>query len=224
MTEYRFACLAASMRPNGFCYAGKDIVTGRWLRPLTSAAVHGISGYDRVFAPGDPAKIGDIVAVDLGDTFPLGCQTENVLRGFGRWKRAGQFSFGDAKMMVDEPKALWENGRSTKRGLNDEMSKVVADKFDHSLLLIAVSDLCLVTRNEGFGTVKIKTRARFSYRGTRYLLSMTDPDCNEAAIGEKSVGAALVTCSVSEPWEKPDTGEQYVYKLAAGIITPERLP
>lgn len=62
----KFACLAASLKHGGFCYAGKDIETGEWVRPISSSDGHAISAYYRVVGKGDPAKVGDVLSMKLG--------------------------------------------------------------------------------------------------------------------------------------------------------------
>lgn len=42
MPTKRIACLAASLKHGGFCYAGKDIATGEWVRPVSDDKGHAI--------------------------------------------------------------------------------------------------------------------------------------------------------------------------------------
>lgn len=223
MTNIRMVCLAASARPGGFCYAGKDIDTERWVRPLTSEAHHAITAYDRVVGPGDPAKVGDVLSVPVGRSFPIGCQTENRLKT-GRWSRLGTVSFVQARQCLDAPATLWENRLSTRNGHFDEMSEAVANGFDHSLLLIEVQDCALVGSDEGWGgAAKPRTRAGFTYNGVGYRLRATDPAFNLRVGERQDIGQALLCCSVAEAWAPGGQAERFVYKLVAGIITPERL-
>lgn len=221
MARRDIACLAASLKHGGFCYAGKDIDSGEWVRPVSDEPGHAISPYWRVVGRGDPAKVGDVLRMHLLEHRPSGCQTENHLNAEEHWRRVLTFTYDQALTLADAPASLWRNGASTKHGFNDEMTALIANSFDHSLLLVRVADLAIVTKDEGFVGPKVRSRALFTYRNNRYLLSITDPEISRAAIGSKTIGEALICCSLSEPFAHD--GREFVYKLAAGIITPERL-
>lgn len=61
MATIRVACLAASIKHGGFCYAGKDVATEQWVRPVSEDAGHAIIAYYRVVGRGDPAAVGDVM-------------------------------------------------------------------------------------------------------------------------------------------------------------------
>lgn len=221
MPRRDIACLAASLKHGGYCYAGKDVDSGEWVRPVSDEPGHAITPYWRVVGKGDPARVGDVLRMNLIEHRPSGCQTENHLNAEEHWRRIITFDYDEALTLADEPASLWRNGASTKHGLNDEMTDAVANSFDHSLLLVRVSDLAIVTKDEGFLGPKVRSRALFTYRSTRYLLTITDPETPRDPIGSRMIGEALICCSLAEPL--PREGREFVYKLAAGIITPERL-
>jgi hypothetical protein len=172
-------------------------------------------------APWKFADVGDILRIEVIERRSAGCQTENWLVGTARWRRTGRIGFADVQQLLDHRSSLWANGRSTRYGINDEMTWQDADVFDHSLSLVEVEDLEIVTRDEGFDRVRIRSRAQFRYRDARYRLSITDPALARKPIGTEAVGRAIICCSLSEPFHR-EAGS-FVYKLAAAIITPDRL-
>lgn len=93
MTVRQVACLAASLKHGGFCYAGKDLRSGEWVRPISDEDGHAISSYYRMVAPGDPAKVGDVLSMSLGDPAPSGSQTENYEHRKEHWRRLRTFDY-----------------------------------------------------------------------------------------------------------------------------------
>lgn len=221
MPELRkIACLAASLKHGGFCYAGKDVATGEWIRPISDADGHAISAYYRVVGKADPAKVGDILAMKIGQYLGEGYQTENYAHVKEHWRRVGTFSYSEAQEMCDEPVSLWADGRSTKHGIRDEISETEASEFDFSLCLIEVDDLTVICSDEGYDDVKKRLRADFTYRGTRYRLRITDPEHFNYDMGEHEIGRALLCCSLAEPFEWDD-GSRHISKLVAAILLPD---
>lgn len=218
----RVACFAASLKNRGFCYAGKDMTTGRWVRPVSDDPGHGIGALHRMVGRGDPAKVGDVLRMELGADVPTDWQTENVEHRKVFWRRVDTLSYDEARAMADTPASIWGGGRSTTWGIHDEWSEAEAGRFDHSLLLVEVDDLVVRCRDEGHDEVKPRARADFGYRGTRYRLRITDPDHFHYPIGDHPIGDALLCCSLAEayPWQD---GSRHVSKLAAAVITRERL-
>ena len=223
MPYKQIACLAASLKNKGFCYAGKDLVNGRWVRPISNDPGHGISAFYRVVGKGDPAKVGDVLHMNLGADIGAHWQMENVEHRPEHWRRMSTFSFDEARAMIDHPASVWGGGRSTSWGVHDELSEAGALGFDHSLLLIEVDDLEIACRDEGYGgETKVMTRADFSYAGTPYRLPITDPEHFHYEIGDHLIGHALLCCSLAESYTWKD-GSRHVSKLVASVITRERL-
>ena len=217
-----FICLAASLRPGGMCYAGKEVATRRWVRPMRSAETHSIPHYHKVYGPNDPAKIGDIIRCPNIGHLPTDWQTENFVRGSARWTKVGSFDFAAASGLIDHPSDIWATGEHSSQGVNDKVRVTDASKYTNSLLLVSVQALAISAEDNGFG--KLKHRTEFQYRGKTYNLAMTDPHMNLEKAGAKHFENALVCCSLPERWKNEDgTEDPYIYKVAAGIITQERL-
>ena len=124
--------------------------------------------------------------------------------------------------MVDHPPNLWGRGRSSTHGIHDDLTEAQANEFDFSLCLIEVSDLVIVCSDEGLNDVKLRTRARFTYNGVIYQLSITDPEYFDYSAGNHGIGHGLLCCSLAEPYGWDD-GSSHASKLVAAIITRERL-
>lgn len=149
MTTKRIACLAASLKHGGFCYAGKDLATGKWVRPVSDDEGHAISAYYRVVGKNDPALVGDVLSMKLGDPVGENWQSENWEHVPEHWQRLDTLSYDQVLELADRPTSVWGEGRSTRWGEHDELSEMEAMTFDHSLLLIAVDDLTILCRDEG---------------------------------------------------------------------------
>ena len=214
-------CLAASKKNNGFCYAGKD-EAGHWIRPVSDDDGHAISAYWRAVGRGDPAVVGDVLRMSIGQSVPRDWQTENVEHVEEHWRRLRKASYPNILALVDDPDALWPGGRSTNHGVDDELTEDQACAFDHSLLLIRVDDLVVACTDEGYDEVKLKTRAFFTFKGHRYGFVVTDTNFRPEAIGEDAIGEAVLCCSLAEAYEWSN-GTRHVSKLVAAIITPETL-
>lgn len=117
MATKQVACLAASLKHGGFCYAGKDVATEAWVRPVSASPGHAISAYFRMVNPGDPARVGDVLEMRWGPHMVAGYQTENYQHVEAHWRRVGALSYEQARAAVDHPPSLWGEGRSSKHGI-----------------------------------------------------------------------------------------------------------
>lgn len=217
MPTRRIACLAASLKHGGFCYAGKDIDNGEWVRPVSDDDTRAISAYYRVVGKGDPAKVGDVLEMDVGDHVPLDFQTENYEHVKKHWRRLGTFTAEHALELKDEPDSLWGRGRSTHYGVHDELSQAEASDYQFSLCLIEVYDLVVLAIDEGYQKTRKRIRANFTYNGVEYRLRVTDPEYFDHDFGNHKIGSALLCCSLAEPFEWDD-GSKHCSKLVAAIL------
>ncbi len=58
-------CLAASRKHGGYCFAGKDIETGEWIRPVSNRPKEEISVVECTTPDGTQAKLLDILEIPL---------------------------------------------------------------------------------------------------------------------------------------------------------------
>lgn len=210
-------CLAASRRTGGFCYAGKDVQTQEWVRPISTRVSHEISGAERTLQSGLPARVLDVLQIEFDSPSPHRWQTENHIITATPWLSLGVATKAHADAFADAPQLLWENLHSTANGHFDELTEQRADGFQDSLRLIQVNDLVLSARIEGGGLYPARRalRARFSFLGTAYILKVTDPAYETPfrmrAVGEYHIGNATMCVSLSEPFNG------MAFKLVAAI-------
>jgi hypothetical protein len=177
----RIVCLANSRKPRGKCVAGKEVAgarAGPWIRPVSSRSTHEISLAEQRYVDGSHPQLLDIIDVTFLVASPLGHQTENHrIDSRVRWEEKGKFAFEDLSSLLDNPPTLWENGESTKAGLNDRVNTSSASKLTSSLVLIALEKLTLRVAIEGafFGRPRKRVRAEFCFKGIWYVLLVTDP-------------------------------------------------
>lgn len=214
----RLICLAASRRPGGYCYAGKNSASGEWVRPISVRATHEISHVERIAASGLPVRVLDLVDIEFDHAAPHRWQTENHVVTARKWNVVGRMTKAQVDQFSDHPDRLWENQFSTANGHFDELTEARADGFDTSLQLISVQDLVLSARMEGGGQwpAKRALRGRFTYGGVGYVLKVTDPAFETPYrmrdIGEYAIGNATLCVSLSEPFHG------MAFKLIAAIF------
>ena len=115
---------------------------------------------------------------------------------------------------------LWQTGTHSTNGVNDRVpEEAVMTANEPSLYLIRPDDFTLIVSDDLDGLNKV--RARFAYRETPYLLSVTDPGIERTYLmkehGEYPLinGDLYLTVSLGEPFNG------YCYKLVAAVITIE---
>lgn len=179
--EKKLVCLANSRKIRGRCVAGKEVLpdgSSAWIRPVSSSPTGEVPDKDRCYQSGADPKLGDIISITFKQASPHGFQQENHLYDDGfYWTREGQVDWADLKLLADtSSRELWENGHSTRVGMNDRVPVNVANTFDHSLLLLELTSVTLRVLAPGaaFGDHTRKVRARFTYRRTEYDLTVTD--------------------------------------------------
>jgi hypothetical protein len=161
----------------------------------------------------------DIIDVPLVSACPKAPQHENWRIDPDRyWVKVGQMAWDDLAKIVDHPGPLWLDGHSTKRGQNDEIPLVEAQRALSSLRLIRVQKLSLWVglHGAGFEGAKRRVQGRFRHAGTDYWLWVTDPVYERGYLakpdGLYQLGECYLSISISEPFG------QFCYKLIAAII------
>jgi hypothetical protein len=219
----RIICLANSRKPAGKCVAGKELLgdqAGVWIRPVSNRPSHEISLKEQRYSDGHLPQLLDIVEISFLSATPAAHQTENhKIDSKTRWERKGRFAIDDLSGIVDNPPTLWENGESTKSGLNDRVNTTSASRLTCSLVLIAVPKLTLEVVIEGaaFGRPRKRVRARFCHNGTWYVLLVTDPQIESLyrakPEGDYELSDVYLCVSLAEAHT-----DGYCYKVAAAII------
>ena len=219
-------CLAASWRPGGLCFAGKEFVDGKfgsWIRPVNAKNNNAISDQDCTYANGKKADVLDIVKMTLARPAPRGHQKENYeIAANVQWARESVVSWDQIEDATDaKATGLWGRGVSSWHGHNDKVPEAIAQKLTRSLVLIEPQSCELVVGYESVygGGQKWRVRADFHYDGVRYNVVVTDPWVNAtyAARGTYRVPESRLCISLSEVFNGS------AIKLAASVITPDRV-
>ncbi len=220
-------CLANSRRPDGRCFAGKEVsrgVTGAWIRPINAANRNAISEEDRQYKNGTLADVLDIVTVPMQAPRPNAHHQENhQIRADHYWEKVGRATWQQIAAATDTVAgSLWPNEASSYHGLHDKVSEATAVSQLGSLLLISPTRLDLVVGMETqyAGPDRRRVRANFSFNGDRYNFVVTDPWVEEKYFagdnGTYHVDASRLCVSL------PEVINGFSTKLVAAVITPER--
>jgi hypothetical protein len=213
--EREIVCLAASSRPGGLCYAGKEVQAKTWLRPVGDRATHEIKPWERLVGH-QPALPGDTVRIPLDRADPKTYQTENHVISGKPWQRTGHLDYAGLRGYLDAEQPLWPREFDTSHGTNDKLRIGTANRQRSSLRLIEVRNLAVIVQDETFDEPKIGVRAKFTHAAQSYLLRITDPAVRDSyrvrGVGRYDVGRAILCISLSEELYG------YAYKLAAGVF------
>lgn len=216
MTEYKsIICFANSYRDSGRCFAGKDIKTGEWVRPICSGDSHSIPRERQKLPDESYPKLLDVIKVPVGKKASLldaPYQTENWFLDERPWEKIGAYRYEDALKLVDEPESLWLCNKSlgTDEVHEDSFGEI---KPPGSLLLLQLS---------GVMTRTPKLRARFNHNGVDYDLAVTCPEAQMRYADRKvpTTNGALCCLSLAEPFVPYRRRSKFAYKLVAGMMFP----
>ena len=220
-----FVVLAASRKYGGYCIAGKEWSDGRigpWIRPVSRRTNGELTAEDVRMNNEELPGCMDIVEVETLGPAHHAYQKENF---FSTEKRPWmwQWKLPDAALaqLLDHPDCLWLEGFSSTSGLNDRVPEEIVVKTDTpSLYLIRPDDFTILVTDDLYGRKKVN--ARFTYRGTPYLLSVTDMTLereylmkpqDEYPLDNKNIH---LTVSLGEPFNS------FCYKLVAAVMMPNK--
>lgn len=220
----RLVCLANSQKYNGYCLAGKEIVSGGfgdWIRPV-SAEEHGeIKQGELIYEDGSPITVCDTFIITLKGHSRHPYQSENYLIDGGYYcKKTGKITWQDIKEIATyEKRDLWLNGFSSNNGENDRIPLSRLSYPEKSLRLIYLPKAIISYHKEYKG--ERKCRLSFSYQGIEYRLVVTDPEVRGLTFEKEEESYELQEAYCCISLGEPLNG--YAYKLVAAIITKERL-
>jgi hypothetical protein len=220
-----FVILAASRKYGGYCIAGKEWADGKigpWVRPVSRRTNGELAPEDVRMNNQELPGCMDIVEVATLGPARHAYQKENF---FAEEKQTWvwQWKLPDAALdkLLDSPDSLWLEGFSSTTGLNDRIPEEIVVKNDTpSLYLIRPDDFTILVTDDLYGRKKVN--ARFTYRGTPYLLSVTDmmiereylmKPQDEYPLDNKNIH---ITVSLGEPFNG------FCYKLVAAVINQNK--
>jgi hypothetical protein len=222
-------CLANSRKMSGRCVAGKEVRGGSkisgWIRPISSREHQEISESDRRYEDGLYASLLDIVSIPMLKPKPNQYQSENeLIDDQFYWKNEGRANWAQIEKAIDNvPGVLWINGFSSGGGQNDRIPQDQAANLGSSLLLIKPTSPKIVVAPKGDPNALQKrgVRVEFKLNNGIYNLGVTDPYVERKYLQGKNgtfpIDGAILCISLGEPFGG------YVYKLAAAVITPDRV-
>ena len=217
-------CLANSRKKGGRCIVGKIWEKGGktiWVRPVSQRLSKELTRQERCFENHKEPNLLDILTFSYEKKSPGVNQPENYLIDSQYyWTREGCLSWEDLEQLVDYPDSLWEAGWSSYSGKNDRFPE--NHQIDNSLYLISVKKLNLLVGKKApeYQDSKRAVRGSFTYRGSAYLLSVTDPEIERIYLpkpdGDYSIKNPLICVSIGEPHNG------YCYKFIAAVFYEER--
>ena len=227
MEKHLFICLANSYKYGGRCIAGVEIQLSadeksfrvvtengepKWIRPVQRGAEHEEIAEETA----RNIRILDVIELDTTDSCRADCQSENVY--FNRMRIVKSLPFS--------PKVLQALLSKRETVLHSDERFLTRDEYRAnrgSLMFIEPEDPEIIREIKitEDGRRLPKYKARFLYKGTEYLLPVTDPRylermegySNVPLVGKFDTGTFFFTISMTaEPWNDKH------YKLLAGII------
>ncbi|MDR2194639.1 MAG: hypothetical protein LBP19_09315 [Treponema sp.] len=205
--------LANSTKKGGFCVAGKDIETNRWVRIVGSPKglalnsnqiVYNDLANNRQIIQYEP--FNKIIRLDLGDAVPLRYQPENVLIGQKTWQ---EIHIAKYNITYDTPIDLWGTGDRIKA----EDIKHGLVNITQSLYLIQVTNLQFYVNNYNVN------RACFQYGNTNYDLGATmNPKIFQDIVNGTRHHNSVLTVSLGDSFLNPHSNQYEHYKLVAAVF------
>jgi len=208
--------LANSRKLSHRCLAGIDIVTGKWIRPVSTLTDKVITWSMRNIDGKEPELL-DILNIPLSSAeLDDESQPENRLIEMGKWNSAKWTRVGKVKPK-EVRKYLEYNGllfyNTSDRVSWDEILRIPL-KNRKSLMLIECSDLEVYKTTSSRGNPQ--ARAIFSFDGDSYNLVITDFSAEQKVLNEQELSRRnLLTISLG--MKLSDTFP-YCFKLVAGVI------
>lgn len=218
-------CLAKSDKHNEYCFAGKDIRTGEWIRPVSNRADEAISHAECTLATGVPATMLDIVEIPFLRATPQRHQRENhLIDATRRWTKRGAGTWRQVQDLLDKHQGpLWLNDSASRGYSRNRVAEAALDRVENSLILLRPERLSISIEIKG-GIYQDANRrlvkARFTHSDVEYVLAVTDPVVKTRfQLGPDRVeemADAVVCVSLGEVHR----GE--AYKLVAAVLAPPR--
>lgn len=170
---------ANSIKNHNHCVAGKDISTGKWIRPVSNVAGAELSNEQcKVSNSGCnflyPAKPLQKIEIEFSAYAPLIHQPENFIITNTQWIQRYKIDNVEINNFLDAPETLWGFGNK----VNYSEITTGAFKIEQSLYLVKVQNVTFHV------TADAKRRVLFDYNNNRYNLPVTDPQFNKLLSGE----------------------------------------
>ena len=198
--------MTKSVKHGGFCVAGIDIFTGKWIRFVLDED-RPLYNSDLICKNGGSIQVLDIVNVKLKGHSPTYYQPENYLLDTKyRIERISKCTINSV-LKLHPPERKVPLFYNYDRKVSPSEIKNVPEKKRYSLALIK-PDTAYVYRDD-YG----KTRCTFQYYGHKFSnIAVTDPNYRAEDFKFKKLTSCLFVMSLGELFEG------YHYKLIAQIF------
>jgi len=218
MSPTRIVVLANSWKHDGWCLAGIDLDTGKWVRPVTGLVDGRIPKTHMKLGGYFPALL-DILEIPLGSSGPdFGFESENRTISPGRWYHHGKLTPEDIRKYIKRPYYVLHN--SMKYVNPKELQQKPFEKRE-TLQLIQVDGFTVRDTQEK-GTDKNNWKGIIPSGRRNIDVKITDPIFfDKLNNGHKPSSFCILTMSLSMPhrpshWNKDE--EPVCWKLIAGVI------
>lgn len=215
--EKKIVCLANSRKHNGYCVAGKELISGgygRWIRPVSD---NGALKEEQVkYKNGSKPQMLDVISIEFTKPNPKSHQTENYLINDVLWGHSLErlVEWKELENLKDDPNKLWFNKNSTPHGKHDFVSEEEIAELKNSLYLIYLKSVNITV---GKNIKKPnQVRAEFLFKDEDYNLAVTDIKAEEYFKEGKEIKDVYLCISLGGP-HSYDNKKSY-YKLVAGVI------
>lgn len=204
MPAKNLVILANSVKHGNRCVAGKCQSTGEWVRPVSSIQGGALTlNHIQCRNPYGVYPVRNLqkVRVALASHVPLINQPENYLLAANEeWQQNFKINSCEVPGLLDNPVSLWGEGNRVSY-VAIQQSKI---RINQSLFLIQSESLSFYRSDCD------KPRAKFSYRGIKYDLPISDPSFN-AIIREQKELLGILCISLGEEYKGS------CYKIVASI-------
>jgi hypothetical protein len=205
--------LANSRKNNGFCVAGKDIISNRWVRlvgapngaelNLSQIAYNDLAGRRQMIRY---EPFNKCIQLNIGSAVPLSYQPENILVGQGVWQ---EIQVAQHNIIYDTPIDLWGVGDRIKA---DDVKQGFVN-ISQSLYLIQVTNLQFYINDYN------SHRACFQYGNNIYDLGATmNPSIFCDIVTEMRAYNNILTVSLAGPYFNKHTNQLEHFKLVAAVF------
>lgn len=209
----RVVCVANSIRHDGRCFAGIDMDTGEWVRPVPAKGGCGLS-YSDVCVNGQPVALLDILEIDMTTRNPgTKYQCENRVMRAKAWKQVGRLKPSALLKYCDDSSPILHS--TTDRVKPADLDAMSPDDWV-SLRLVRPSKVHFA--RDYFK--RSRWRASFADAKKNYYdLKVTDPVVSGRLNHDEKVGSdCILTVSMTEPWSPDSEKAAMCWKLVAAVI------
>ena len=211
----RLLVMANSKKLKGRCIAGIDIDTGKWVRPVSNNEHGEFYGAECSIMVGQTMRQVeplDVIEIVVGGSKPGVGHPEDVQTNHGNWKHLRSIPVGEAANILDK---YLDNGHELLFNREASVPEVDAraGKVKKSLCVIRVNDAVFDC------SFKNKLRVKFTHRGRKYNLPVTDEGRWVAVAKQSPTGTSkgpwYFAISLGEPYTEK------MWKLIAGGVLAE---